>query len=350
MAIKKTHVTLVKPALLGHFGRGVGTYFNHLKEGLEKRKEIELTISSYDQISQSADLVHFPYFDPFFSTLLPSHKPFVVTIHDLIPILFPGDFPVGIRGKLTWLLQKKRVLKASAIITDSVSSAYDIRQILKFPSQHIFPIHLAPDSAFKKLPQNEIEKIRKQFNLPKQFVLYVGDINWNKNIPNLIHAVQKADVVCVMVSKSLEGDSLNTNHPSLKHLSETFEAIINDSRFIVLGDLSNTELVGVYNAATACIVPSYYEGFGLPVVEAFSSNCPVICSRKGSLEEVAGDAAFIIDPYDIRSITDAIKLFYEDNSLRDKYAQKGLQHVKRFSWDQTISQTIRVYQGVLKRL
>ncbi|HSA83329.1 MAG TPA: glycosyltransferase family 1 protein, partial [Patescibacteria group bacterium] len=184
-------------------------------------------------------------------------------------------------------------------------------------------------------------------SLPEKFILYVGDVTWNKNLPRLVQAISQLDISLVMVGKALaekdfdRANSWNADRVKLE------EAIGGNKNILKLGFVSDDDLVVLYNAATAFVFPSLYEGFGLPVLEAMQSGCPVITTKEGSLAEVAGDGAYFVDAYREESIADGIRKVFNDQDLQKKLVEKGLQQAKKFSWKKTAEQTIAVYKKVV---
>jgi glycosyltransferase involved in cell wall biosynthesis len=264
-------------------------------------------------------------------------------------VVFPQAFPSGIKGKLKWQMQRFALKRASAVITDSESSKRDIKKYAGVRENKIHVIYLAAGEQFIKLKTENVElkEARKKFGLPEKFVLYVGDVTWNKNLPRLIDAIKEAKLPLVMVGKSLVSQNYDKSSPWNADLNRVNELTKGDSNIMRLGFVSGEELVQLYNLATVFVMPSLYEGFGLPVLEAMACGCPVVTSKEGSLAEVAGDSAFYVDAYDMESIAKGIKKVFEDTNLQKELSEKGLENVKRFSWKNTASQTLKVYESVL---
>src|SRR3989344_5334322 len=161
-----------------HKVRGVGFYINMLVDNLEKfDTKNEYVFVTDNKFPKDADLIHYPYFDPFFLTLPPRFKTkTVVTVHDLTPLVFPDNFPVGLRGKLKWVLQRSRLKKADLILADSESSRVYVSRIGGVKKEKTRVVYLAADENFQKLKKGGWEdNIRDKYDLPKEFVLYVGD-------------------------------------------------------------------------------------------------------------------------------------------------------------------------------
>lgn len=335
-----------------HHIRGSGFYLRHLLEALQKVKELSLLefVSKRD-VPKGADFVHFPYFEPFFLTL-PFKKSYkmIVTVHDLTPLVFPNQFPVGIKGRIKWEIQKSLLKGANAVITDSESSKEDIIRIVSMSADRVHVIPLAAGEHFKKVTyeKKKEEAIRQKYALPEKYVLYVGDVTANKNLPRLIRAVQKLDIPLLLGGKALTVKDFDTRNPWNKDLVEVQKMLATEENIKAIGFVPDDDLVALYNLATVFAMPSLYEGFGLPVLEALSCGTPVVTTKAGSLPEVAGDAAFYVDPYSEDSIAKGIKALYDDSSLRNKYSEKGLSQAHLFSWHKTALLTFQTYQAVLK--
>lgn len=344
----------VSPLQSGHKIRGVGFYVSYLKKALlEFYPEHEYVFfEKQSEIPSSVDIVHYPYFDPFFLTLplRRGHKT-IVTVHDLIPIIFPQNFPAGIKGDLKWQIQKYNLRTVDAIITNSQTSKKDIVNIVGIPEEKITVTYLAAGEEFKpkEHAKNELESIKKKYNLPEKFILYVGDVTWNKNVPILLKAIENTNIHLVMVGKSLVAEKVDSSNVWNKSLIESQQLARANSNVQRLGFLPTEDLIALYNLATVFVFPSVYEGFGLPIIEAMQSGCPVITTKGGSLEEVGGDAALYFDGTDSQALAKVINKVIDSDSLRKELIAKGLIQAACFSWQKTAEQTIAVYNEVLKR-
>ncbi len=343
------------PLQSGHKIRGVGFYVQNLKKHLvEYDKNNEYVFSNnINELNSNnkVDLLHIPYFDPFFVHLpLIKKSKLVVTVHDLTPLVFPHQFPSGVKGSIKWQIQKKLLTQADSIITDSNSSANDIARITGISKNKINTVYLAAGPEFKQLniPRTMDRELRTKYGLPDRFVLYVGDVTANKNLPRLIDAIKQINLTLVLVGKSIGSTDYDKSNPWNRDLALVQEKMKGDKRFIPLGFVDQEDLVKLYNIADVFVMPSIYEGFGLPVLEAMQSGCPVVTTRGGSLSEIAGDAAFYVDENDTTSIANGVGEVFFTKKLRDGLIEKGLQQAKKFTWKKTISGTTRVYQQVYK--
>lgn len=333
---------------LMHRVRGSGVYADNLIFSLKKYNSKDTFIKcSFKNVPKDADIIHFLYFEPFFRTLpLIKKNKTVVTVHDLIPLVFPKYFPVGIKGSIKWKLQKTALRNCDAIITDSQCSKKDILNYAGIDEQKVNVAYLAAEQNFKKDNSGNLA-IKKKYNLSDKFVLYVGDVTWNKNLPRLIEAVDKKNLPLVLVGKALVADKFDKNNPWNQDLLKVQNLTENNRNIFRLGFVRNEDLVDLYNAATVFAMPSLYEGFGLPILEAMSCGCPVVTSRAGSIGEIAGDAAYYTDPYDKNDIAKGLEKVFKDDSLRLELSEKGLQQAKKFDWKKTAAITYSVYQKLL---
>lgn len=333
-----------------HKVRGVGTYIKNLTENLRKldKKNDYIFFEKLEKIPKNIELIHYPYFDPFFLTLpLMNKKRTVVTVHDLTPIIFKKHFPAGIKGNVKWILQKKILKKVNRIITDSDSSKKDIERLAGINAEKISVVYLAPNENFKQLKEGEWkQELIDKYKLPEKFALYVGDVTWNKNLPRLIEAVKNTDIPLVMVGKALSVENFEKTNIWNADLIKVLHEIKVNNQFIRLGFVEDDDLVKLYNLATVFVMPSLYEGFGLPVVEAMRCGCPVITSERGSLKEVAGDAAIYVNPEDVKDIKSKIEKVFESFELQKQLSLSGIKQANKFSWEKTARETISVYENI----
>ncbi len=342
----------VTPLYSGHKIRGIGFYTKRLLESLKELKKETVIIRELkkgDVKKGKFDLLHIPYFSPFFITLpFKNKKPLIVTVHDLIRIKNPNHYPPGVKGKIRWQIQKKLLGRAERIITDSQASKKDIVRLIGFPEEKIAVVYLAADSRFGVIgDKRRLLKVKKKYNLPDKFVLYVGDIDWNKNVPGLVKACERLKVPLVIVGKQAVNKDFDHQHPENKDLI-WLQKRINKGKLFAPGFVSTGDLVAIYNLANIYCQPSFDEGFGLPVLEAMSCGCPVVSSNKGSLPEVVGSAGILVDP-DVDSLGLAIRHLFNDAFLREKLSRLGLKRAKEFSWHKTAEEVLSVYRTVLQK-
>lgn len=343
----------ISPLKSGHKFRGIGIYTKNLVEALSliKAPNFSIQLIESEEVPKDCDLVHYPYFDFFFLTLpFKKTKPTVVTIHDCTPLVFPKRYPPGLKGKLKFLIQKFSLKGAKRIITDSCNSKKDIVRFLGIPEQKIDVILLAAGNKVKRITdKNFLAKLRKKFNLPQKFVLYVGDVNYNKNLPGLVKACRLVKVPLVIVGRQAVQKDFDSTHPENQSLVELLNLVKGRSDVLRLGFVEERELAGLYSLASVYCQPSFYEGFGMQVLEAMKCGCPVVTSDVSSLPEVVGKAALLVNPYKIEEIAKSLNIVLTDEKLRKKLIKLGLEQEKKFSWERTAGGTIKVYEKVLER-
>jgi glycosyltransferase involved in cell wall biosynthesis len=334
--------------------RGVGFYTFNLFQALKDLNDNDsyFLIKEKEKEAKNVDLVHYPYFDPFFLTL-PFFKKAsnVITVHDLIPLKFPSKYKIGIKGSLKWQVQKNLLKQVDVVITDSKTSKKDIINITGYPAEKIEVIYLAAGKKFKQFKKAEwVNKLLSKYNLSKDFLLYVGDLNWNKNVPGLLEAF--ADIVFLPQFKNLNlalvgGAFENENLAELKGLKSLIKKLNLEKKVSLLGFVETDDLVKLYNAAFLYIQPSFYEGFGLPLLEAMSCGCACLSSNKASLPEVGGRAVSYFNPNKEGDLKLKLKSLLGSTKKIKSLAEKSLKRAEKFSWKATAEKTKQAYKNVL---
>ncbi len=339
------------PLKSGHKARGVGSYTRLLVEALQKTKTKHsfYFFTRGNKLPDNIDLIHYPYFDPFFLTLpLVKPIPCVVTVHDLIPVVYSERFPRGIKGEIKWFIQRMSLSAARRIVTDSEASKLDIASITGVAKDHIDVVYLAPSSVFKPVGDQKILKsVKERYVLPAHFILYVGDVNWNKNIPGLLEAFalitrtqRQEDTKLVLVGKAF----LDENLAETQHVNQKIHQLNIEKHIIKLGFVKDEDLASLYSSASVYVQPSFAEGFGLPVLEAMACGCPVVTADVSSLSEIAGPA-IRVNPANPASIADGIlSILGTDTRV---LAKKSIAWAKEFTWEKVAHQTIAVYEKAL---
>jgi glycosyltransferase involved in cell wall biosynthesis len=335
--------------------RGVGFYTKNLVDSLQelvkKNKrysqfKITLTDEQFNNSAiQQSSLVHYPYFDIFFPTLPKKIKLTVVTVHDLTPLVFPDHYPSGIRGKINWAKQKKRLQAADAIITDSQNSKEDIVRLVGYLPEKIFVIFLGVGKSFKRITNKKTKlAVKKKYCLPEKFIFYVGDVNWNKNIPGLVKACQKINTPLVIAGKQAVSQNYDRGHLENQDLVWLQKEAQKDPNIHLLGFVADEDLPVLYNLAAIYCQPSFYEGFGMTLVEAMACGTPTVSAKTGSLPEIGQDAVLYFDPHRPGSLVRALEAVWEDQDLASKLSKRGLAQAKKFSWRKCAQKTLDVYQ------
>jgi glycosyltransferase involved in cell wall biosynthesis len=283
-----------------------------------------------------AHLVHGP---AFVGPLL-APCPVVITIHDLSFIRFPTLFRTANRFYLT-MLTRLSARRARRLIAVSAHTAAETTRLLGIPSERIDVVYHGVDPAFHPLPADEVAVFRQRQGLPERFVLCVGTLEPRKNQTRLVEAfarIHDGQVKLVLVGgKGWLYDELFTR----------VEASGLSKEIIFPGYVMSDELPLWYNAATILAYPSLYEGFGMPVLEAQACGTPVLTSNVSSLPEAAGDAASMVDPYDVEALAAELDRLLTDKPLRHELRKRGLAHASQFTWPLMAQETADVYRRAL---
>ncbi|PIR60287.1 MAG: hypothetical protein COU67_02780 [Candidatus Pacebacteria bacterium CG10_big_fil_rev_8_21_14_0_10_44_54] len=338
------------PLLGGHARRGIGTYTRELLAALEQ-EPIELTRITKRRTIQGSefDLIHYPYFD-LFSPSLRLHKkiPCVVTIHDLIPLQFPDQYKPGLRGRLALLRQKRQIQKVLQVITDSEFSKQQIVEYLSLNPEQISVIPLAGNPQLVRQSDAKISAIVAKYKLPQKFLLYVGDINYNKNIPQLLKMLKflpdEISLICVgknFVPQPIPEWEAIERQIALSNVATRVQFVTE-----ITAEKTN-DLAAVYSGSICLVQPSLSEGFGLPVLEAMQCGVPIVCANRGSLPEVGGKLAFYAEPT-AESLAEQVLLVIElSKKVREGLVAQGKAWSQTFTWQKTAQLTVSAYKKAL---
>ena len=289
------------------------------------------------------DLVHFTHFNlPYFY-----RKNFIVTIHDTTISFFPGKKMNNWYRKFAYnLIIKNAIKKSQKIISVSENTKKDILKIFKIESKKIHTIKNGISQEFGLITDEEKQKIKQKFQLQKNFLLYTGNWREHKNLVRLIQAFKK--IQDKKTIKNLQLVITGTPDPFYPEVKETIKILDLEKNVKLVGLVNFEDLKKLYASALIYVFPSLYEGFGMPPLEAMQSHTPICVSNSSSLPEVCGDAAIFFDPLDIDDIAQKIIQLIEDENLRKKMIQKGILHVKKFSWEKCAEETLNLYFSNIK--
>ena len=270
---------------------------------------------------------------------------YVVTIHDLVPYFFPELVPK--KHLLFFKFLIKRVAHtADLIITDSEHSKRDIVRYLKVPEGKIRVIYLGYDAKYRELHDRQvIQEVLLRYGIRQPYLLFVGVIEPKKNLERLVDAY-------VMLRKNTSwGKELQLVIAGGKgwfseQLYQKVRELELDKYIVFTGFVPDEDLPALYSGAELFVFPSIYEGFGLPVLEAMSCGTPVVTSNVSSLPEVAGNAGFLVDPYDSKAILQGIETVLSDTHRQEQMQQAGYLQARQFSWRKTAEETYNVYREV----
>ncbi|MBZ5493465.1 MAG: glycosyltransferase family 4 protein [Acidobacteriia bacterium] len=278
------------------------------------------------------DLFHCPFYA---APLL--RCPAVVTIHDLIPFLFPVYF--WPKQKIVQAGYRATAKRAAHLIADSHCTAIDLQRILGVTSERISTVHLAADqnTFHPNGAENEEMVLRERYHIRKPFVLVSSARNWRtKNLGSAL-------LVLEIVRKEVGITFQTVMYGSTSKEKFEIDASLNVNH---VGYVDSEALAALFRHAHAFVMPSLYEGFGLPLVEAMSCGCPVITSDRGSLPEIAGAGAQCFDPFNVKGMANAVCALLRSPEELQQKRSNALRRAADFSWDKAALETISVYHHV----
>ena len=268
----------------------------------------------------------------------------MITVHDLNFLHFPQFLTSESRRYYSEQIARA-VAVADHILADSNATRLDLLNLLKVPDAKITVVWLAPSDVFRPIDPARIAEARARLRWPDRFILFAGTLEPRKNVAGLLRAYR------LLLDRA-------SDQPDLL-LAGSRGWLFDDTRALVeqlrLADHVRwieapveADLVARYNAATVFVLPSHFEGFGLTVLEAMACGAPAIISGRGSLPEIAGGAALVIDPDDPERLADTLERVLTDESLQSELRNNGLARVKEFSWERCARETLMVYDKVLR--
>ena len=291
----------------------------------------------FDRLSGEADLFHFPNF---ISRPVKSGKT-VVTVHDLAFRRFPQYIE---KKNLSFLNDNlpRTLAAADRIIAVSRFTKDELLKFFSVPERKIKVIHEGVDESFHRINDRvQLDRVRKKYKLPENFFLWVGTLEPRKNIFGLLEAFaifkerDKTNYKLVMAGK--RGWNYQGFFEKVQNLSLTDDVLLTEYA-------ADKDLPFIYNLAEVFIFPSFYEGFGLPPLEAMACGLPVITTP--ALGEVAEEAALMVSPHDASGIARGMAEVLENTDLKANLIQKGFKQAEKFSWDKAASETLSLYESV----
>lgn len=270
----------------------------------------------------------------------------VITIHDMAHEYFPE----AIRDASILYYLKEKLPEAARmahqIIAVSETTRNDIIRFLGINPDKIRVVYNGVNSAFRPVTDPALlRRTRERYRLPARFILYVGAIQPRKNVSGLVEAYAK-----ICAEGGLPHELVIAGGESWKSegLKDRISSLGLQEKVHFIGYVSDEELPLLYNLADQLAFPSFYEGFGLPVLEAMACGIPVVTSKTSSLSEIAGDAAILVDPHSVDEIAGGIRRLIEDSDLRRICIEKGLERAKLFAWERCARETLTVLQEAMK--
>lgn len=260
----------------------------------------------------------------------------VTTVHDLIVYKYPQTSHPHIievqKRRLYWVRRD-----CDLVLADSLATKNDLVKILAFDPSKIEVVYPGVSNEYKPADDREIARVRQKYGLTGDYILTVGTLEPRKNLQNALEAFEYFLKHPLITTR---GKSIQLAIAGNLGWGEKIE----QSKSVrVLGYVEKKDLPGLYSGASVFLYPSLYEGFGLPVLEAMKCGCIVVTSERGSLKEVVGEAAILIDPYDPKDISTKLVKFFVDKNLRNTYLKKIEKQAAKFSWEKGTKRILELY-------
>jgi len=341
--------------------------FNYFLQKICRWPKLDRIVPSIKRGGAAAATGCVKFWSPHFNfTALSKNTKHILTVHDLSFLITPEFFSWRKNIWHQFLNVKKMMAEADIIVAISENTKRDIIRLTGIAENKIKVIYDGIGAEFKpvvaqylarQFPEMQdtsaqdiarLREVKEKYNLPEKFILYLGTIEPRKNISGLISAFEK-----IANKPEMQDYQLVIVGAGGWKNSEVYRAVKNSiykNRIKLIGYLENSEKIYYYNLCSIFCYPSFYEGFGLPVLEAMACGAPVITSNLSSLPEVAGDAALLIDPADENSISRAIITLVSDEKLRELYSSRGIERAKLFSWQKSAEKYLELFQPLSSRV
>lgn len=270
--------------------------------------------------------------------------PFIITLHDVIPYKMPET--VGKKYLKIFLDEIPEIISlCDGIITVSNYSKKDIVKTLNFPEEKIFVTYLAAENIYIPLNKDLCKKeISKYYSIEEDYILYIGGFSPRKNIIGLIEAFSKLLSFYKKDIKLVIAGNKGISYPIYKKRAQDLHI---EDKVIFPGFIPMKHLPKLYNAASVFAYPSFYEGFGLPPLEAMACGTPVVASNITSVPEVVGDAALTVNPHDVDEIFKSLYNILTNKDLRENLRFKGIANSSKLNWNNTAKATLNAYNEIL---
>jgi len=270
----------------------------------------------------------------------------VLTVHDLSFLRVPECFTGALRRYLERVVPRS-VRRADHVIADSHSTKRDLVELLGTPAGKVTVIHSGVEPRFRPIiDRAALGPVRQRYDLPERFIISVGTLQPRKNFATLVEAFARLKSETgnwKPGARSLKLVIAGGRGWLYEEIFARVEALGLQGDVLFPGFVADEDLPALYNLAEAFVLPSLYEGFGLPPLEAMACGTPVVTSNVSSLPEVVGDAGLMVEPADVESLAVAIERVLEDGGLRREMVQRGLARAKEFTWERAARRLLGVY-------
>lgn len=302
----------------------------------------------FERLALSAEMLPHPldvFHSPDFIPPRRLRAPNVITVHDLAFLLYPRFLTPQAARYYGQIDPASR--SAAHIIAVSQSTKRDVTRLLGVPEDKVTVIYEAANRTARSTDKPDAKRhVQEKYGITGDFILFVSTIEPRKNLPTLLAAYSK-----LRDNYKSTARLVVAGHKGwlTEEVDQTIEKYKLAELVCFLGSVPDQELGYLYNAARVFALPSFYEGFGLPPLEAMASGTPVIVSNVSSLPEVVGDAGLLADPNDVEAWAVALHRVLTDNALHDELAAKGLKRAALYSWERAARETVEVYRKVAKQ-
>jgi len=267
----------------------------------------------------------------------------IAVIHDISFMHNPKDFPLIVRKYYHYFFPKF-AKKATRIVTVSEFSKQDITKQFSIKSDHIDVVYNGSNEIYKPSDTDKILRTKKEYTSGEDFFIFVGALSPRKNVANLLLAF---DLFKSKTTNKIKLVIVGEKMFKTKNIHTVYSNMSFKKDVIFTGRMNPKELKNLYGSALALTFVPYFEGFGIPIIEAMNCDTAVITSNVTSMPEVAGDAALFADPFSVQSIADAMIKIYSDSNLRNEFIEKGRLQKQKFSWDKTANKLWESIEKVL---
>lgn len=309
---------------------GIKNHPKKIFDFFNKDRNLNREVSKNFFESGNFDILHATYYDGNLLNMI-NKKPLVITIHDMIYEIFPEFFSLKDQ---TSQLKRHLLQRADKIIVVSENTKKDLLQLTQVDEEKIEVIPLSSSFTIKNSPLPKHKSNEK-------YLLYVGNRSIYKNFYFMINSV-------IELLRDYDDLKIICFGAQFDKKEKIFLKNLGIEKKVTAITGGDDQLIKLYQNATAFIFPSYYEGFGIPTLEAFSCGCPVLASNSSSIPEVAGDAAIYFDPKNNIEIRNAVEKILNDPTLRQDLINKGYERNELFSWEKSAKKTQEVYNSIYK--
>ncbi|MEO8433068.1 MAG: glycosyltransferase family 1 protein [Acidobacteriota bacterium] len=270
----------------------------------------------------------------------------VVTIHDIIHVLYPRFLPNRAAHLYARLMIRRALRRADRIITVSYNSRRDLTDYFGIPGSRTEVIYNGVSAAFRPdIPEAERRRVAQKHGLTAPYLLFLGGEKPHKNVQNVVRAFAEARRHHPLPHTLVLAGPMPRNPGRIDALISALDLSDAIRR---PGIVDEEDLPGLFAGAAAFLYPTLYEGFGLPVIEAMACGVPVLTSSTSALQEIAGGYAYLVDPMDVEAIAGGIVALSTDEKVRADYAELGKKRALDFSWDKAAERTLEVYEAALR--